>query len=151
MGKKIGGKRPNSLQIHGGDNNSDEADRDGGGSYFESPAPNQFLGNRQRPLSFYDMKEQQKQVRPGGGTLFPQRNSWRSGDMPYNYADHIGDNRYGYAPPRLGRTRTLPMDGSAPIPAPTDIYLGLPWTMWMNSEFKNNFVAAIGEWVGTTL
>ncbi|KAF2085440.1 aquaporin-like protein [Saccharata proteae CBS 121410] len=27
----------------------------------------------------------------------------------------------------------------------------LPWTMWMNSEFKNHFVATIGEWVGTTM
>ncbi|KAF2139037.1 uncharacterized protein K452DRAFT_233277 [Aplosporella prunicola CBS 121167] len=27
----------------------------------------------------------------------------------------------------------------------------LPWTMWMNSEIKNHFVATIGEWAGTTM
>ncbi|PBP21690.1 hypothetical protein BUE80_DR007601 [Diplocarpon rosae] len=27
----------------------------------------------------------------------------------------------------------------------------LPWTQWMNSDFKNHFVATIGEFVGTTM
>ncbi|CAG8955572.1 hypothetical protein HYFRA_00009526 [Hymenoscyphus fraxineus] len=29
--------------------------------------------------------------------------------------------------------------------------LRLPWTEWMNSEFKNHFVATLGEFVGTTM
>lgn len=151
LGKKPVSKGANNLQIHHHDNNSDEADRDGTGSYFEhSPAKSQFLGHRGRPMSFYDMKEQQRQARPGPAPL-GIRNSWRnSGEMPYNYADIIGDNRFGYAPPRLGRRPTQQgLDG--PTPAPADIYLGLPWTMWMNSEVKNMFVASIGEWAGTTL
>ena len=151
--KKPVPKRTNSVQVHNHhDNNSDDADRDGATSYFDhSPAPSQFLGSRGRPLSFYDMKEQQKQTRPPPAPL-NLRNSWRaSGEMPYNYADIIGDNRYGYAPPRLGQRSSTYQGPSGPPPTTTDIYLGLPWTMWMNSEVKNMFVAAIGEWVGTTL
>lgn len=139
-------KKPLPKQVQNIDNHSDDADRD---SYFDqSPAPSQFLGTRGRPLSFYDMKEQQKQTRPGV-TPKSLRNSWRASvEMPYNYADIIGDNRGGYAPPRLGRQQT---QRNPPIPDASNIYLGLPWTMWMNSEFKNLFVAALGEWVGTTL
>jgi hypothetical protein len=152
LGKKIASKRPANLQTHNHDANSDEVDRDDAVSYFDhSPGPPQFLANRQRPLSFYDMKEQQKQARPGG-PMSSQRNSWRgSGEMPYNYADIIGANRLGYAPPKLGcQTRRHAGDGATP-PAAADIYLGLPWTMWMNSEVKNMFVASVGEWVGTTM
>ncbi|KAH8677875.1 aquaporin-like protein [Xylariales sp. PMI_506] len=29
--------------------------------------------------------------------------------------------------------------------------LRLPWTHWMNSDFKNHFVASLGEFIGTTL
>lgn len=29
--------------------------------------------------------------------------------------------------------------------------LRLPWTQWMNSNFKNHFVASMGEFIGTTL
>ncbi|KAI1869124.1 hypothetical protein JX265_002958 [Neoarthrinium moseri] len=29
--------------------------------------------------------------------------------------------------------------------------LRLPWTEWMNSNFKNHFVASLGEFIGTTL
>jgi hypothetical protein len=147
LGKKFASKQPSNLQIP--DNNSDEADRESISYFDHSPAPSQLLGNRKRPLSFYDMKEQQKQGRPG--PMPSQRNSWRgSGEMPYNYADIIGANRGGYAPPKMGRTRTG--RGAPPLgPAPTDIYLGLPWTMWMNSEVKNMFVASLGEWVGTTM
>lgn len=70
--------------------------------------------------------------------------------MPYSYADVIGDNRNNYAPPRLGR-RQAEVTPAGLAPGATDIYLGLPWTMWMNSEVENMFVASIGEWVGTTL
>jgi hypothetical protein len=118
--------------------------------YDNSPVPSssQFLAARGRPLSFYDMKEQQKQTGRPGPTPLPLRNSWRaSGEMPYTYADIIGDGS-GYAPPRLGRKQTQRYQSA---PAPTAIFAGLPWTMWMNSEFKNLFVASVGEWVGTTL
>ncbi|KLU92010.1 aquaporin [Magnaporthiopsis poae ATCC 64411] len=29
--------------------------------------------------------------------------------------------------------------------------LRIPWTQWMNSDFKNHFVATIGEFIGTTM
>jgi hypothetical protein len=151
LGKKPVPKRTNSLQIHNMDNHSDEADKDTNASYFDhSPAPSQFVAQRGRPLSFYDMKEHQKQNRPRALPL-NLRNSWRrSAEMPYSYADIIGDNRHGYAPPQLGRRQTQLAPGG-PTPDATNIYLGLPWTMWMNSEVKNMFVASVGEWVGTTL
>ncbi|KAI0025124.1 aquaporin-like protein [Xylariomycetidae sp. FL0641] len=138
------------------------------------PAPGQFLQNRGRPLSFYDMKEQQQQNRQRAGSslgvrpqLMNNRISWRSGDMPYNYADMIGGNRYNYAPPRMGSRDELSGIGSGSNGGrgrgrgPTRTYandntggeiaLRLPWTMWMNSNAKNLFVAAVGEWVGTTM
>ncbi|KAH7112467.1 aquaporin-like protein [Dendryphion nanum] len=36
-------------------------------------------------------------------------------------------------------------------PPSTDEVLRLPWTMWMNSQAKNHFVAFIGEFVGTMM
>ncbi|KAI1849616.1 hypothetical protein JX265_007955 [Neoarthrinium moseri] len=124
---------------------SDETDREPSGSYFDNaPQQQQFLANRGRPLSFYDMKEQTKMAKQSA--MNPHRHSWRSGEMPYNYADIIGDNRFNYAPPNMGRQqpRTNPKveDFSQ---------MRLPWTMWMHSEVKNLFVAAMGEWVGTTM
>ncbi|KAH9907908.1 aquaporin-like protein [Xylariomycetidae sp. FL2044] len=135
------------------------------GSYFEhatpsqaSPSPQQFLANRGRPMSFYDMKEQREQKRPpplGSQKNSAWRQSWRSNEMPYNYADMIGGNRYNYAPPRMGMNAAAPGrggPGGGPEGAPQEaIPLRLPWTMWMNSEAKNLFVAGIGEWVGTTM
>jgi hypothetical protein len=152
LGQIIVPKRPNHLQIYGPDANSDEADEDDAVSYLNhSSAPSQVISDRQRPLSFYDMEKQQKQVR-AGVPILPQRNSWRgSGEMPYNYADISGDDRFGYAPSKLGnRTRSQSSDNSPPA-APANIYLGLPWTMWMNGVVINMFVALVGEWIGTTL
>ncbi|CAI6339468.1 unnamed protein product [Periconia digitata] len=145
-------KRAHSPQIPT-DNHSDEADRENYYDNSPAPTPSQFLGARGRPLSFYDMKTQQKQARPAPAPApMSLRNSWRaSGEMPFNYADIIGDSRNsGYNPPRMGRSSTQPTL-SGPMPDATQMYLGLPWTMWMNSEFKNLFVASVGEWVGTTL
>lgn len=36
-------------------------------------------------------------------------------------------------------------------PPSTTAVMRLPWTMWMNSNAKNHFVAFIGEFVGTTM
>jgi hypothetical protein len=152
VGKKPVPGRINSTSNYTAGRGSDDADREAGTSYFDpalTPTPVQFLSERGRPLSFYDMKEQQKQVRPSAVPA-SYRNSWRSGDMPYNYADIIGDNRYSYAPPNMGRQQPLPAEGRTVVDG-TTLPLRLPWTMWMNSEVKNMFVAAVGEWVGTTL
>ncbi|CAJ2511626.1 Uu.00g072510.m01.CDS01 [Anthostomella pinea] len=138
------------------------ADREQPGSYFEGaaiPQPGQFMANRGRPMSFYDMKEQQReksrqqQQQPPRPAPQLHRQSWRSGDMPYNYADMIGDNRYSYAPPRMGSNTPQRgfRGGSASGEPEQPMPVRLPWTMWMNSSAKNLFVAAVGEWVGTTM
>ncbi|KAF9728944.1 hypothetical protein PMIN06_010351 [Paraphaeosphaeria minitans] len=36
-------------------------------------------------------------------------------------------------------------------PESTEEVMRLPWTMWMNSNAKNHFVAFVGEFVGTTM
>lgn len=136
---------------------AEDSDNDHGGAYFDQnrgepagPSANQFLAARGRPMSFYDMKEQTRQAKLGGALQAQhKRTSWRSGEMPFNYADIIGDNRNSYVPPNMGAHR-----GGRNQPSnnhenyfPTR----LPWTMWMNSEAKNHFVAALSEWVGTTM
>ncbi|ETS73517.1 hypothetical protein PFICI_14463 [Pestalotiopsis fici W106-1] len=124
-------------------------DREHQPAYFDQaagPSANQFLAARGRPMSFYDMKEQNKQAKLGAIGGNNNRASWRSGDMPFNYADIIGDNRHSYVPPNMGRHVNRP-NREADNFLPTR----LPWTMWMNSEAKNHFVAALGEWVGTTM
>ncbi|KAK7932551.1 hypothetical protein PG985_003263 [Apiospora marii] len=142
-----------------------------------SPLPGQFLTpSRGRTMSFYEMQEQAKEAKKQAklqakknrrSALMIQRASWRSGEMPYNYADHIGGSRHDdYNPPTMGR----PQRRSAYNPnnrhsagtwtmnnynngreTPDPFSMRLPLTMWMHSEAKNLFVAALGEWVGTTM
>jgi hypothetical protein len=94
-------------------------------------------------MSFCDMKEQTRQAKMAalGGNRF----SWRSIDMPFNYADIIGDNCNSYVPPNMGREPLHKKHSHGMSP------MRLPWTMWMNSETKNLLVAAQGEWVGTAM
>jgi hypothetical protein len=117
------------------------------GSYFEDSAPSQsqFLAARGRPMSFYDMKEQAKQAKQAKQNN-STRQSWRSGDMPYSYADIIGDNRFNYEPPSMGRKQEVSKSKEPEISP-----MRLPWMMWIHSDAKNHFVAALGEWVGTTM
>ncbi|KAK8131648.1 hypothetical protein PG984_008086 [Apiospora sp. TS-2023a] len=143
-----------------------------------SPMPGQFLTpSRGRTMSFYEMQEQAKEAKKQAKiqakknrrqSLMIQRASWRSGEMPYNYADHIGGNRHDYNPPAMGRpprqsaynqnrhsagTWTMNNDaiGRDGRDTPDPFSMRLPLTMWMHSEAKNLFVAALGEWVGTTM
>jgi hypothetical protein len=155
MGKKpVPARRTNSMNTthtqqtqltpHTAADDSD-GDKDHAGSYFDQgPAQSQFLSVRGRPMSFYDMKEQSRQAKQAA--MAGNRHSWRSGEMPYNYADIIGDNRFSYAPPNMGRQQ-MKKDNERENLSP----MRLPWTMWMHSEAKNLFVAALGEWVGTTM
>lgn len=148
-----------------------------------SPMPGQFLTpSRGRTMSFYEMQEQAKEAKKQAklqakknrrSSLMIQRASWRSGEMPYNYADHIGGNRHDYNPPAMGRpprhsaysghrsrhnrhsagtwTMNNDMGGGGGRDTPDPFSMRLPLTMWMHSEAKNLFVAALGEWVGTTM
>ncbi|KAK8013866.1 aquaporin [Apiospora arundinis] len=156
-------------------------DRDSG-SYFEgatlnqqpaSPMPSQFLTPRGRTMSFYEMQEQAKQAKKDAklqakkdrrSSMMIQRASWRSGEMPYNYADMIGGDRNNYNPPTMGRPQNIHRHsagtwtmtgggggGSGGRDTPDPFSMRLPLTMWMHSEAKNLFVAALGEWVGTTM
>ncbi|KAK7992635.1 hypothetical protein PG988_001429 [Apiospora saccharicola] len=188
------GSRTSSNTMGGGGYNNDAEsygpNRDSE-SYFEgatlnnnnnagpsSPMPGQFLTpSRGRTMSFYEMQEQAKEAKKQAKiqakknrrqSLMIQRASWRSGEMPYNYADHIGGNRHDYNPPAMGRpprqsaysqnrhsagTWTMNNDaiGRDGRDTPDPFSMRLPLTMWMHSEAKNLFVAALGEWVGTTM
>ncbi|KAK5123784.1 hypothetical protein LTR85_002420 [Meristemomyces frigidus] len=48
------------------------------------------------------------------------------------------------------KPRKKKRDGRERTP-PAEEILRLPFTMWMNSSMKNHFVAAVGEFVGTTM
>ncbi|KAK8068803.1 hypothetical protein PG994_005419 [Apiospora phragmitis] len=113
------GNRTSSTNNMG--HESDFSNRDSG-SYFEgatlnavptSPRPSQFITpSTGRTMSFYEMQEQAKQAKKEArqqakkdrrSSMMINRPSWRSGEMPYNYADHIGGNRHDYNPPTMGR------------------------------------------------
>lgn len=127
-----------------------------GSPAIESPEPNlsQFISNKGRPLSFYDLKEQAKKTKAesianSARPSYHGRSSWRSTwdkETAYSYGDMaaMAASRY-YAPPSDGE-KPYVRDRESELLA-----LRLPWTMWMNSDVKNHFVAALGEWVGTTM
>ncbi|PQE07501.1 MIP family channel protein [Rutstroemia sp. NJR-2017a WRK4] len=57
---------------------------------------------------------------------------------------------YNYEAHKSGGTKgTLDLNNLSP--EERAMVMRLPWTHWMNSEFKNHFVATIGEFVGTTM
>ncbi|KAK7942478.1 uncharacterized protein PG986_011591 [Apiospora aurea] len=166
-------------------NNGHESDFDqrDSGSYFEgatlnnvaaapgSPLPSQFASPSRRTMSFYEMQEQAKQAKKDAKlqakkarrqSLMLQRASWRSGEMPYNYADMIGGNRHDYNPPTMGRPPAARHDARQP-PQRGDLdhdgrrrrrrrrqWQGHAGSL-LHAEAKNLFVAALGEWVGTTM
>ncbi|KAJ9645825.1 Aquaporin-1 [Coniosporium tulheliwenetii] len=110
------------------------------------PPPAQYLRNRGRPMSFYDIREAREQH--GSSGKGSQRQSWASNnDYPHSYAGMSGADQYQYNPPsraqQLQQTRLASDKETIP--------LRLPWTLWMNSTAKNHFVAAVGEFVGTLL
>ncbi|KAI9048551.1 hypothetical protein LZ554_007384 [Drepanopeziza brunnea f. sp. 'monogermtubi'] len=71
---------------------------------------------------------------------------WR--DHRKRVGDEESIDGYNYDAHRNPRTalnfKTLSPEEKAEV-------MRLPWTQWMNSEFKNHFVATIGEFVGTTM
>ncbi|KAB2580253.1 Major intrinsic protein [Lasiodiplodia theobromae] len=118
-----------------------------------SPEPNlsAFVGANGRPLSIYDMKEQAKKAKAesivNGVRPSAPPESWRSTyNTAYNYGDmaDYAAARYLNAAASGDSTRARDRDSEL-------LALRLPWTMWMNSDFKNHFVAAVGEWAGTTM
>ncbi|PVI08331.1 aquaporin-like protein [Periconia macrospinosa] len=86
--------------------------------------------------------------------------SRRDSHEDYDHIDPIGKPRYYYAyeseEDRRYRPRTAYGGGGGRGPPRnpslvTENPMRLPWTMWMNSNAKNHFVAFIGEFVGTTM
>lgn len=107
-----------------------------------SPEPNlsAFVGANGRPLSIYDMKEQAKKAKAesivNGVRPSAPPESWRSTyNTAYNYGDmaDYAAARYLNAAASGDGTRARDRDSEL-------LALRLPWTMWMNSDFKNHFV-----------
>ncbi|EHK99099.1 putative Aquaporin-2 [Glarea lozoyensis 74030] len=60
----------------------------------------------------------------------------------YNYDQH----KKGYKP-----SNAATIDFKNLSPEERKEVMRLPWTQWMHSDFKNHFVATMGEFVGTTM
>lgn len=116
-----------------------------GSPAIESPEPNlsQFISNKGRPLSFYDLKEQAKKTKAesianSARPSFNGRSSWRSTwdrDTAFSYGD--------MAAMAASKYYASPSDGEKPYGRDREselLALRLPWTMWMNSDVKNHFV-----------
>ncbi|KAF3002393.1 hypothetical protein E8E13_002251 [Curvularia kusanoi] len=141
--------RPTTL-IYRGPYVEDESDED------SSPHAYRRRPNRQhrRPPAAYE------RYGPAAGrtsldahpvSRFSEDDSPSSGKAYRMYYDSDRDTarRRLYAPasePYAGGGR-LPPRGP---PSTTEV-MRLPWTMWMNSNAKNHFVAFVGEFVGTTM
>jgi hypothetical protein len=112
-------------------------------------------GNRPRGLSFYDAREFMKSGRP------PRPESWHGGAPPQAWQS--GDPNAPSTPPTPSRKRVTsanveegipPAPGGSPPSAPPPMEKGprnVGWALFMNSSFKNNLVATLGEIVGTTM
>ncbi|KAL1634843.1 hypothetical protein SLS58_010526 [Diplodia intermedia] len=124
------------------------------GSTSPEPSLSAFVAPNGRPLSIFDLKEQAKKakaesivngVRPSPAP----KDSWRS---TYNTATYNYGDMADYAAARYFNAAAGGDDGNRPRDRDSELLaLRLPWTMWMNSDFKNHFVAAVGEWAGTTM
>ncbi|KAM3072711.1 Aquaporin-5 [Clarireedia jacksonii] len=77
---------------------------------------------------------------------------WISGERLHRRksADESIDG-YNYDAHKRRRTKGGMLDLNNLTPEERAMVMRLPWTHWMNSEFKNHFVATIGEFVGTTM
>jgi hypothetical protein len=118
-------------------------------------------GTRPRGLSFYDARERMK----SGQAHRPE--SWHAGVPPPPL--HTSNKDFSLPasnPPTPTRPRVhsgnveegIPDDFNEPpsppsvqSPPPEKIPGDVGWALFMNSSFKNNLVAAIGEIVGTTM
>lgn len=101
------------------------------------------LNHNGQPLSFYDMKEREKREKAASMSANDSprskqgRDSWRDSRwMPLGHKDEGGDSPP--PPPRYKEKDDL-------------LPMRLPWTMWMNTNCKNHFVASLGEFVGTAM
>ncbi|KAF2677774.1 aquaporin-like protein [Lentithecium fluviatile CBS 122367] len=68
----------------------------------------------------------------------------------FRYSDD-DDYEPDYRRPRTAYAAGGGRKGPPRSPPSTEEVMRLPWTMWMNSNAKNHFVAFIGEFVGTTM
>ncbi|KAF8855070.1 aquaporin-like protein [Acephala macrosclerotiorum] len=77
-----------------------------------------------------------------------ERGDWSSDRK--RISDEESVDGYNYEQQKYGSGRAT-IDFKNLSPQEKAEVLRLPWTQWMNSNFKNHFVATIGEFVGTTM
>ncbi|KAF7882343.1 uncharacterized protein EAF02_005706 [Botrytis sinoallii] len=75
---------------------------------------------------------------------------WASGEKVRRKSTDESIDGYNYeSHKRSGTKGTIDLNNLTP--EERAMVMRLPWTQWMNSNFKNHFVATIGEFVGTTM
>ncbi|KAA8571387.1 hypothetical protein EYC84_001390 [Monilinia fructicola] len=75
---------------------------------------------------------------------------WASGEKARRKSTGESIDGYNYdSHKRTGTRGTINLEDLTP--EERAIVMRLPWTHWMNSDFKNHFVATVGEFVGTTM
>ncbi|ORY14145.1 aquaporin-like protein [Clohesyomyces aquaticus] len=111
-------------------------------------------GSTRPPLSHENFHSRHPRG-PGPSRSWDRRRSMDYYDEPdtpqkprvhYEYSDEEEPIRLGYGHSGDGGRRGPPRR-----PPSTEEVMRLPWTMWMNSNAKNHFVAFVGEFVGTTM
>ncbi|KAI9642729.1 hypothetical protein NHQ30_008460 [Ciborinia camelliae] len=75
---------------------------------------------------------------------------WASGERIRRQITSESIDGYNYDSHRRNETKGT-IDLQNLTPEERAMVMGLPWTAWMNSNFKNHVVATIGEFVGTTM
>ncbi|KAF2661864.1 aquaporin-like protein [Lophiostoma macrostomum CBS 122681] len=134
-------------------------------SEYRGPYVEEYFEEEERPRVY--RRPSRRHVKPplshhNFHSRYSQDDSGRSMDydqdtptkprVRYDYDSPGDDGRYGgpvrYAYPGEGGGGGRGPPRRTPS---TDEVLRLPWTMWMNSNAKNHFVAFVGEFVGTTM
>ncbi|KAK6435967.1 hypothetical protein LTR95_007838 [Oleoguttula sp. CCFEE 5521] len=111
--------------------------------YWEDPAYNK--PHRRRPSVVHNSTPSRME---------PQRGAPRapnSAKKTQHYEGSSGSESEAPQPVRRRRRRAATVDSDPDSPVPPEVIMRLPFTNWMNSNLKNHFVAAVGEFVGTTM
>lgn len=118
-------------------------------SYEYAPSRRMYSDDRQRDLRLRrNVSIRDTPPRTRGGHIPPTPPS--SGPRRRPEWHDASEDESDDEPPKPPTRRPKAAAGKGSTPPPEEI-LRLPFTMWMNSSAKNHFVAAIGEFVGTTM
>nr|OQO23791.1 hypothetical protein B0A51_06740 [Rachicladosporium sp. CCFEE 5018] len=113
------------------------------GDYWEDPAYNK--PHRRRPSVVHNSTPSRMDSRSGR----PQPSN--SARKTQQFEGSSGSESEAPQPVRRRRRRAGTADSDPGSPVPPEVIMRLPFTNWMNSNLKNHFVAAVGEFVGTTM